>query len=79
MFGGTCGPQVSTLAMYALLPVLVLMERKLPSEKIEKSQSKFTCNALLKCRCLCLAAAKRSGDAKPAGAYYNRGVATAVL
>ena len=80
---GACGPQVSTLAMYALLPVLVLMERKLPPEKIDESHSKFTCNALLKCRCLCPAAAKathkRSGDAKSAGAHYHRGVAVAIL
>ena len=51
MFGGACGPQVSTLAMYALLPVLVLMEQKFPPEDIKASHSKFTCDALLKCRC----------------------------
>ena len=49
---GACGPQVSTLAMYALLPVLVLMEQKFLPKKIEESQSKFTCDALLKCHCL---------------------------
>ena len=73
--------------MYALLPVLVLMERKFPPRDIEKSHSKFTCDALLmimiKCRCRCPATAKathmRSGDAKPAGANYNRGVAAAIL
>ena len=74
---GACGPQVSTLAMYALLPVVVLMEQTFPPEKIEESQSKFTCDALLKCRCLCPAAAK--GDAKSAGAHYNRGVAAAII
>ena len=58
MLGGACGPQVSTLAMYALLPVVVLMERKFPPEDIKTSHSKFTCDALLKCRCLCRAAAK---------------------
>ena len=51
MFGGACGPQVSTLAMYALLPVVVLMEQKFPPEDIKASHSKFTCDALLKCRC----------------------------
>ena len=44
--------------MYALLPVVVLMEQKFPPKDIEESQSKFTCDALLKCRCLCPAAAK---------------------
>ena len=51
MFGGACGPQVSTLTMYALLPVLVLMEQKLPPADIRESHSTFTCEALLKCQC----------------------------
>ena len=83
MFGGACGPQVSTLAMYALLPVVVLMEQKFPPEIIKASHSKFTCEVLRKCRCMCPAAAKATqklgGDATSAGAHYNRGVATAIL
>ena len=64
---------MSTLAMYALLPVVVLMERKYPPADIvnphsgrKASHSKFTCDALLKCRCLCPAAAKTPPVPDPA-------------
>ena len=61
---GACGPQVSTLAMYALLPVVVLMEQKFPPEEIEESHSTFTCDALLKGRCLCPAAKQHAASTK---------------